>query len=71
MDRAQQSRVRGVELSYLRGECRVTSWYGEINESVYERCGMGSCANGVNCRVVEWVKRNTLRWVAHVERMGN
>ncbi len=41
------------------------------NESVYERCGMGSQANGVNCGVVEWVKRNTLRWFGHIERMGS
>ncbi len=46
-NRAQQSRVRAVEMSCLRGACRVTSWDGESNESVYERCGMGSCANGV------------------------
>ncbi len=30
---------------------------------------MGSHANGVNCGVVEWVKRNTLRWFEHIERM--
>ncbi len=38
---------------------------------MYERCGMGSQANGVNCGVVEWVKRNTLRWFGHTERMNN
>ncbi len=43
----------------------------ESNESVYERCGMGNHANGVNCGVVEWVKRNTLRWFGHTERMGS
>ncbi len=32
---------------------------------------MGSNANGVNCGVVEWVKRNTLRWFGHIERMGS
>ncbi len=32
---------------------------------------MGSQANGVNCGVVEWVKRNTLRWFGHTERMGS
>ncbi len=37
----------------------------------YERCGMGSRANGVNCGVVEWGKRNTLRWFGHIERMGS
>ncbi len=33
--------------------------------------GMGSQVNGVNCGVVEWVKRNTLRWFGHTERMGS
>ncbi len=70
-NRAQQSRERAVEMSYLRGACGVTRWDGESNESVYESCGMGSCANGVNCGVVEWVIRNTLRWFGHIERMGS
>ncbi len=30
--------------------------------------GRGS---GVECGVVEWVKRSTLRWFGHTERMGN
>ncbi len=30
-----------------------------------------SCANRVNCGVVEWVKRNKLRWYGHIERMGS
>ncbi len=25
--------------------------------------------NGVGCGVVEWVKRSTLRWFGHIERM--
>ena len=44
-NRAQQSTVCAVEMSYLRGVCGVTRWDGESNESVYERCGMGSHAN--------------------------
>ncbi len=44
---------------------------GVRNESVYESCCMGSRANGVNCGVVEWVKRNKLRWFGHSERMGS
>ncbi len=70
-NRAQQSRVRPVEMSYLRGACGVTRWDGESNESMYERCEMGSQANGVNCGVVEWLKRNTLRWFGHIQRMGS
>ena len=31
----------------------------------------GPCANGVKCGVVEWVKRNTLRWFGHTERKNN
>ena len=68
---AQQSRLRAVEMSYLRGACGVTRWDGLSNESVYERCGMSHCANGVQCGAVEWVKRNTLRWYGHMERMKN
>ncbi len=30
--------------------------------------GRGS---GVECGVAEWVKRSTLRWFYHIERMGN
>ncbi len=57
-------------MSYLRGVCGMTRLDGESNESMYERFGMGSYANGVNCGVVEWVKRNMLRWFGHIERMG-
>ncbi len=64
LNRAQQSRVDAVEMSYLRGACGVTRWDGESNDSVYERCGMGSQANGAHCGVVEWVKRNTV--IPHV-----
>ncbi len=49
----------------------MTRWDDVSNENVYERCGMGSHANGVNCGVVEWVKRNTLRCFGHIERMGH
>ncbi len=59
------------EMSYLRGASGVTRWDGKGNESMCERCGMGSHANGVNCGVVEWVKRIMLRWYGHIERMGS
>ncbi len=54
---SQQSRVCAVEMSYLRGACGVTRWDGQSNESVYEKCGMASQVIGVNCGVVEWVKK--------------
>ncbi len=63
--------MRAVEMSYLRGACGVTRWDSESNESLYEKCGMGSHVNGVNCGLVEWVKRNTLRWFGLSERMGS
>ena len=44
---AQQSRVLAVEMSPLRGACGVTGWEYESNESVYERCGVGTCVNRV------------------------
>ncbi len=36
---------------------------------MYERCGMRGRGSGVGCGVVEWVKRSTLRWFGHIERM--
>ena len=57
-----KSRVRGVEMSYSRSECGVT-WRDRLtNEEVRGRCG-------VVVDVLESVKRNTLRWFGHVERM--
>ena len=35
----------------------MTRWEEESNESMYERCGVEPCANGVKCDVVEWVKK--------------
>ena len=37
-NRAQQSGVHDVKMSYLRGACGVTRWKDETNESVYEKC---------------------------------
>ena len=45
--------VCAVEMSYLRGVYGVIRWEGEINESVYERCGMGTCENRVMCGMDE------------------
>lgn len=67
--RAQQSRMHAVKMSYLRGGCGVTRRDGVSNENVYERCGIGTHANEVKCGVVEWVKRNTLRWFGHTKRI--
>ncbi len=49
----------------------MSKWDGLSNESVYERCGISGHGSGVGCGVVEWVKRSTLRWFGHIERMGN
>ncbi len=58
-------------MSYLRGACGVNRWDGVTNESVYEGCGMRGRGSAVGCGVVKWVKRSTLRWFGHVERMEN
>ena len=42
-----------MEVNYLRGARGETRWKGESNESVYERCDMGICENGVKYSVVE------------------
>ncbi len=49
-----------VEMCYLSGACGVSRWDG-----------MRGHRSGVGCGVVEWVKRSTLRWFGHIERMGN
>ncbi len=38
---------------------------------MYERCGMRGRGSGVGCGVAEWVRRSTLRWFGHIERMEN
>ncbi len=55
----------------MRGACGVIRWERESNESVYDRCVLNTCTNGVKCRVIEWLKRNSLKWLGHVERMGS
>ncbi len=55
---------------YLRGECEVSRWDGLRNESASERCGMGERGSGVECSVLELMKRSTLRWFGHIEKMG-
>ncbi len=47
----------------------MNRWDAVSNESVYERCGMRGQGSGVGCGVVEWVRRSTLRWFDHIERM--
>ncbi len=32
---------------------------------------MTGCGSWAGCGVMEWVKRSTLRWFGHIERMGN
>ncbi len=67
----QQSRVHAAEMSNLKGACGVSRRDGLSSESVYERCGMRGHGSGVGGSVVEWVKRGTLRWFGHIERMEN
>ena len=66
---AQQSKIRAVEMDYLRGACGVTRLERESNERIYNRYGMSERGVGMECGVIEWVKRNTLRWFGHVGRM--
>ncbi len=66
---AQQSRIRAVAISYLRGAPGVSRWDRESNEDTYGKFGMSEATAGVDCGVVEWVKRSTLRWYGHVMRM--
>ena len=69
-NRAHQSRVYSVEIIYLREACGVTRWEGESKESLHERCDTEIRANGVKYGVMDWVKRNTLRWFDEREKNG-
>ena len=53
--------IRDLDTSYLRRANGVTRLENE-------RCGVGTHGNGVKFGVVEWVKRNTLLWLGHMER---
>ena len=70
-NRVQQSRAHSVQMSLLRGACSVTRWESESIESMYKRCSMEPCANGVKCDVGEWMKRNTLWWFGNIERKNS
>ncbi len=61
--------MQAVEISYLRSACGVSRMDGMSNENVYERFGMRHVGEGKKCGVVEEVKRQTLKWSGHVERM--
>ncbi len=43
---------------------------GESNENVFRKFGMSSRGEGMSCGLVEMVKRSTLRWFGHLERMN-
>ncbi len=45
----QQTRIRTVDMSYIRGACGVSRWDKESNENMYERFCMGVTAKGVDC----------------------
>ncbi len=60
---------QAMEMRYLRGACGVSRMDGMSNESVYERFGMCHVGEGKKCGVVEEVKRQTLKWFGHMERM--
>ncbi len=66
----QRSRIRAVEMSYLRSTCGVWRMDGENNENVYNRFGISSKGEGMTSGVVEGLKHNTLSWFAHIERMA-
>ena len=59
-----------MKMSYLWGACGITRQNLESNENVYERFGMERRGEGIKCSVVEWVKRNTLRWTCLMNAEG-
>ncbi len=68
-NQSQRSKIQAVEMSFLRGGCGVKRMDGESNEDVYKKFGMSSRGGGMSCGVVKMVKRSTLRWFGHLERI--
>ncbi len=66
---SQRCRVQVKEMSYLRRACDVSGMDGMSNESVYECFGMCHVGEGKKCGVVVEVKRQTLKWFDHMERL--
>ncbi len=57
-------------MSYLRSACGVSRMDGVSNENVYKHSGMSHVGVGKKCGVVlVEVKRQTLKWFDHRERM--
>lgn len=61
--------VTGMVNNFYYVSCGVSRMDGMSNESVYERFGMGHVSEGKKSGVVEEVKRQTLKWFGHMERM--
>ncbi len=49
---AEQSRIRAIGMSYLRGVCGVPRWDRESNDT-HGRFGISETAVGMDCGVVE------------------
>lgn len=62
-------KLRAVEMSFFRMAAGMNRLDGPSNREVYESFGMEEQALGIDCGVVEWIKRSTLRWYGHVQRM--
>ncbi len=59
-----------LHATMMRGTCGVSRWDRESNEDMYARFGMSETEVGIDCGVVGWVKRSTLRWYGHVTRVN-
>ena len=57
-------KIRSVETSYLRDACGVTRRDRMMSVDLRERCG-------VDGDVLGSIRRNTLRWFGHMERMDD
>lgn len=63
----EQSKVRVAKMNHLRITSGVRGFNTLKNEEIYERFRISERTRSMKYEVVEWVKRNILRWYGHVK----
>lgn len=63
------SKISAMEMTLLKMAVRERGIEEFNNSDMHKIMGIEQQALGVNYRIAEWVKRNTLRWSVHIHMM--